>query len=86
VVRTGQSSRRVSQLSRDSKYVYFDVGGNDPGFYRVRVGDRKLERLASLKHLRLAPVWWTGLSPDGSPLILRDVGIEEIYALDVQLP
>jgi Tol biopolymer transport system component/DNA-binding winged helix-turn-helix (wHTH) protein len=70
--------------SSDSNYIYFDTGGNNPGFYRVRVSDHKPERLATLDHIRLAPVWWTGVAPDGSPLILRDVGIEEIYALDLQ--
>ena len=29
---------------------------------------------------------WTGLPPDDSPLTLRDVGIDEIYALDWEEP
>ena len=29
---------------------------------------------------------WMGLAPDDSPLVLRDVGAQEIYALDVDLP
>jgi hypothetical protein len=29
---------------------------------------------------------WCGLTPDDSPLVLRDVGTQEIYALDLQLP
>jgi Tol biopolymer transport system component len=70
--------------SSDSKYVVFDTASNRAAFYRVRVSDHKLERLASLEHLRLAPVFWTGVDPSGSPLILRDVGTEEIYALDLQ--
>ena len=71
--------------SRDSKYVYFDSPEGEPGFYRVRVADHKLERLFSLKNVRLA-AGWTGLAPDDSPLVLRDVGTQEIYALDWQLP
>jgi WD40 repeat protein len=72
--------------SRDSKYIYFD-GGDDPAFYRVRIADHKLERLVSLKNLRRAGYgYWTGLGPDDSPLLLRDVGTEEIYALDWQVP
>ena len=43
--------------SRDSKYLYFDTQGKGAGFDRVRVSDHKLERLASLEHVRLAPVW-----------------------------
>jgi len=29
---------------------------------------------------------WTGFAGDGSPLVLRDTGIEEIYALDWEAP
>jgi Tol biopolymer transport system component len=73
--------------SRDSKYIYFDSGGAEPAFARVRISDLKLERLVSLKNLRRAGLFgWTGLAPDGSLLLLRDVGTEEIYALDLQFP
>jgi hypothetical protein len=27
--------------------------------------------------------WWTGLGPDDSVLAIRDISIEEIYALDL---
>ena len=70
--------------SRDSRYIYFDANS---AFYRVRISDHKLEPLVSLKNLRRAgPDEWTGLAPDDSPLLLRDVGTEEIYALDWQAP
>jgi len=73
--------------SRDSQYIYFDTLGSDAAFYRVHVSDRKLERLVSLKNVRRSGTYqWTGLTPDGSPLLLRDVGTEEIYALDWQAP
>jgi hypothetical protein len=29
---------------------------------------------------------WSGLTPDGLPLFTRDISIQEIYALDVELP
>lgn len=29
---------------------------------------------------------WCGLSSDDSPLVLRDIGTQEIYALDLRLP
>jgi Tol biopolymer transport system component len=73
--------------SRDSKYIYFDSAGSDPAFYRARISDQKLDRLVSLKNLRRAGRFaWTGLAPDDSPLLLRDVGTEEIYALDWEAP
>jgi Tol biopolymer transport system component len=80
--------------SRDSTYICFDTWGADTALYRVRVSDRKLERLASLKGLRrttiLAGGWtaggWSGLAPDDSFLVLRDIGTQEIYALDWEAP
>jgi Tol biopolymer transport system component len=73
--------------SRDSKYIYFDSQGEDRAFYRVRISDHVLQRLVSLKGLRLTgALQWTGLAPDDSPLVLRDVGTQEIYAFDWNAP
>jgi Tol biopolymer transport system component len=73
--------------SRDSKHIYFDSVGADSAFYRVRVSDRKLERLVSLKGVRRTSLFlWSGLAPDDSPLVLRDVGTQEIYALEWEAP
>jgi len=75
--------------SKDGKYVYYsDPFNKDAPFYRVRVSDRKLERLVNLADYgRLALGrfgWWTGLGPDDSLLTTRDVSVQEIYALDWQ--
>jgi serine/threonine protein kinase len=76
--------------SPDSKYIYFDSGLSEtPAFYRVRVADRKLERLADLKGFRrvvLVNIPWSGVTPDGSPLLLRDISSQEVYALDFEAP
>jgi eukaryotic-like serine/threonine-protein kinase len=76
--------------SRDGRYFYSDTFmEKEPIFYRIRIADRKLERLVSLKEIRRATGFagsWAGLAPDNSPLLLRDVGTEEIYALDVDFP
>jgi Tol biopolymer transport system component/DNA-binding winged helix-turn-helix (wHTH) protein len=76
--------------SRDGQYLYFDTTfTEDPGFFRVRISDRKLEKLLSLKGMRrfLGEFGsWTGLAPDDSPLLARDVSSQEIYALDWQAP
>jgi len=76
--------------SSDSETLYFDTTlEKDAAFYRLRVRDRKLERLVSLKSIRRV-VWpigpWSGLTPDNSPLVLRDIGAQEIYALDWEAP
>jgi Tol biopolymer transport system component/DNA-binding winged helix-turn-helix (wHTH) protein len=76
--------------SRDGQYLYFDTTlTGDAAFFRVRISDRKLERLLSLKGVRR--YWgefgpWTGLAPDDSPLVARDTSSQEIYALDWQAP
>lgn len=76
--------------SHDGQYLYFDTTlTDDAAFFRVRISDRKLERLFSLKGVRR--YWgefgpWTGLAPDDSPLVARDTSSQEIYALDLQAP
>ena len=58
------------------------------GIFRVRIGDRKLEEILSLKDVRLAGISgdWHGLAPDDSPLMLRDAATQEVCALDMELP
>ena len=76
--------------SRDSKYIYFDTGlSENPAFYRARVADRKVERLADLKGFRrvvFAWIPWSGITPNGTPLLLRDISSQEVYALDLDTP
>ena len=75
--------------SWDSKYIYFDSLESIPNLYRVRIADHSLEKVASLGGIRLAPTLGgnlTGLAPDDSPLVVRNVGNQEIYALDLELP
>ena len=76
--------------SRDGKYIYFrSIYRNDPAIFRVRIPDGKLERWATLKGLQQASGAygpWMDLAPDGSVLMLRDTGIQNIYAFDLQSP
>jgi dipeptidyl aminopeptidase/acylaminoacyl peptidase len=76
--------------SGDSKYVFFDTqSSSDPKIFRVRISDRRVESVADLKDLRRAilPFFdWMGLTPDGSPLLMRDIGTQEVYALDFEEP
>ncbi len=85
-----KASIGFTQWSADSNYVYFDTGfGADPAVYRVRVTDRKLERVPNLKNLRRGvTAWlsWSGLTPEGSPLLMRDIGTQEVYTLNFEAP
>jgi eukaryotic-like serine/threonine-protein kinase len=81
-----KQSLGAMQWSADSKYIYFDTESSaEPAVYRVRVSDRKMELVASLQSLRrvILPFQpWMGVTPDGSPLLMRDTGTQEVYALD----
>jgi hypothetical protein len=76
--------------SHDGQYIYFDTTFTEnANFFQLRVSDRKLERLVSLKGMRR--YWgdlgsWTALAPEDSPLLIRDTSSQEIYALDWQAP
>jgi len=58
--------------------------------YRVCLKDRKPELVVNLAKLGTLATGafgqWTGLAPDGSVLAVRDISLEEIYALEAQLP
>ena len=68
--------------------MYYTTGGADPQALRVRLSDRKVEMITSLKDLPRA----TGsddntqisVAPDGSAVFTRDIGTQEIYALTLK--
>jgi Tol biopolymer transport system component len=76
--------------SRDGQYVYFERWDEeDMSAVRVRIKDRKLERIGNLRQFRRtigAERCWSGLGPDDSLLVLRDTGGQEIYGLDWEAP
>ena len=67
--------------SRDSRFVYYDTPTQ--GVVRVAVPGGNIEQVASLKGVRLTGVYgsWSGLTPDDSPLILKDAGSQEIVSM-----
>ena len=80
------------EWSRGGDYTYFlgvPPAGQQSAVFRVRIGDRKLEQVVSLKDFR-QPLPrlgdWVGLAPDDSPLLQRDAGTQDIYALDWKAP
>jgi Tol biopolymer transport system component/DNA-binding winged helix-turn-helix (wHTH) protein len=77
-------------FSRDGKYFYFDTERvADPAVYRLRISDRKVERVASLQGIRRTPGFlgdWFDLGPDDAPMVLRNLSNEQIYALEWKAP
>jgi len=76
--------------SRDGKNLYFiNPYVGRPQLCRLRISDTSIEKLTELDEQKLG--WtivgkWSGLAGDDSPLVLRDTGIQEIYALDWHAP
>ena len=62
--------------SRDGRYVYFLRWLDEPAVLRIRINDRKVERVSDLTNLPttgdIGP--WLGLGPDDSLLVLKDIG------------
>jgi hypothetical protein len=73
----------------DSQSMLFNCAYVVPGFRRARVGETKSELVVPTKDLKIyRGLWgaWTGFAPDGSPILVRDISSEEIYALELQNP
>jgi serine/threonine protein kinase/Tol biopolymer transport system component len=71
--------------SRDGSSVYFESHGKEHAIMRVLLRDRAVEKIASLEGLKRTGTtagFWFGITPEGSPLLLRDTGTQEVYALD----
>jgi eukaryotic-like serine/threonine-protein kinase len=78
-------------VSVDGKYLYFTTGGGEPEVRRVRLSEGKVEPITSLKGLRrvvdaVEQGTSIGVAPDGSPVFTRDIGTQEIYALNIKWP
>ena len=72
--------------SHDGKFIYFLRTVDDPGVYRIRPSGGEAERVVDLKGFRFTGVWrfWLGLDPEDTPLLLRDTGTDDIFALTLE--
>jgi len=81
-------------FSHDGKYIYFlggvgGVGGvSGANVMRVRVSDGKTEQVASLKDFQMTGFYglWLGLTPDDSPLLLKNTGTQDVVSMDFHAP
>jgi eukaryotic-like serine/threonine-protein kinase len=71
--------------SRDSKYIYFLSWPENPGVFRMHISDLSVERILNLQDFQPTGYWedWLGLDPHDAPLLLRDTGLQDVYAFDV---
>ncbi len=72
------------EWSKDNQYIYFFDYSGTGAISRVRLSDHKIERIADLR--TLAPTGyegsWFAITPDDVPMLLRDIGTQDIYSLD----
>ena len=74
--------------SADGQYIYFLHWPDNPAVLRVQISDRKVAPVADMKDLPMAGYYglWLGLAPGDSPMLLRDAGSQDVYALDWEAP
>jgi eukaryotic-like serine/threonine-protein kinase len=72
--------------SKDGTYLYFLSWPENPGLFRMRMQDFTVERFASLRDFHPAGFWddWLALDPNDSPLLMRDTGLQDVYAFDCE--
>jgi Tol biopolymer transport system component len=72
--------------SHDGSFIYFQ---SKDGVYRVRISDRKIERVVAWEELQRPNVLglsFAWLAPDDSPLLVVEQGSGDIYALEWEAP
>ena len=84
------SASSISDLNWNHKgdAVYFlDIqSANGPVICRVRLQDRKVEKVTVFNAINPIRSSWLGVTPDDSLLISNQTGTSEIYALNLDLP
>jgi len=70
--------------SSDSRYLYLKDLTNSGAVERIRIADEKVEKIVDLKGNVFIGLGGGSVSvaPDGSALLLRDRGTQDVYALD----
>jgi len=79
------------ETSPDGSYFFYETAGNNPKIFRMRIKDRAAEEVVSLKGFRPVEDPYLGntqlnVTPDNFPVLTRDVGTQEVYALTVKWP
>ncbi len=74
-------------FSADGKSVFFLRYGRDQGVFRISVAGGKVERVADMTDWHLTGYFGYSMSldPTDAPLVLRDTGTDDIYALTLEV-
>jgi hypothetical protein len=73
-------------FSRDCRFIYFLRLGREQGVLRIPVTGGKVERVVNMTdwHLTGFIGFSMSLDPTDAPMVLRDVGSDDIYALTLE--
>jgi Tol biopolymer transport system component/DNA-binding winged helix-turn-helix (wHTH) protein len=81
------------QWSKGGEFIYFRTpyyaAGDAPhGIFRWRAATGKVEQVVTAPDFPLTGLFgiWSGVTPDGAALVLRNLGTRDIYRLDLDLP
>ena len=73
--------------SHDGRFVYFlSNSSNERDVFRVSISSGAIEKIAGLASVERGPFLmgdWIGLTPDDSPITIRNMTTEDIYAWDL---
>jgi len=71
--------------SHDGRYLYFLQGTPTSSVMRLRLADQRIERVADIRDFRSTGFFGLSLSltPDDQPIMVRDHGSMEIFALEL---
>jgi eukaryotic-like serine/threonine-protein kinase len=74
--------------SKDGRCVYVLHYKGSGEVLKIGISDRKTEQIVDLNNFVTGGRYggWLGLAPDDSPLLLRDAGTQDVYALDWEVP
>ena len=74
------------EWSHDGRFIYYVRWTADPAVLRIRIADGRREVVTRLTGARYTGTYtlWMGLDPTDQPMMLRDEGTDEIYALTLE--
>lgn len=74
------------EWSHDGAWIYYVRWTTHPALLRIRIADSKQEFLADLTGAQYTGAYtlWMGLDPEDRPMMLRDAGTDDIYALTLR--
>jgi eukaryotic-like serine/threonine-protein kinase len=74
--------------SNDGQYVYVLDSRGKGAVLRIRISDHTVQQVVDLKNFISVGSYGTSsaLTSDDSPVLLRDAGTQDVYALDWEAP